>query len=214
MTLVSRFEAAILDPNNGILDPDEGPERQHHEFKSGLHGRKLDFDEIPTGSDLYEDWVAVNVNALHGRSVGNHTSLLAVVGVANGTNRLAKSVGAAMQKNGARYIETRKNEGEVFLDEELDEDISDLILLNGLVVVLEDVGTTGSTALRVARYIFEAGCKNTEVLFTWQRSEHLSAFDGEKDVAAASVIRHSLPVYSPDDCSLCREGSLFIPRAT
>ena len=30
----------------GVLDP----EGVHHEFVSGMHGRKLDFDTIPTGS--------------------------------------------------------------------------------------------------------------------------------------------------------------------
>ena len=64
----------------------------HHEFVSGGHGRKLDFDSIETGSALYSEWVDQNVDALQqlGRAV------VAVVGVANGTNRLALDVGRAI----------------------------------------------------------------------------------------------------------------------
>ena len=43
--------------SEGVLDS----ETIHHEFVSGMHGRKIDMDKIETGSDFYMQWMDASV---------------------------------------------------------------------------------------------------------------------------------------------------------
>jgi hypothetical protein len=83
MANIEVFQAHILEA--GVLDPPN----VHHEFVSGKHGRKLDFDTIDDESDLYKEWVGANVDF-----ISDQFSQIpeVILGVANGTNRLALDV--------------------------------------------------------------------------------------------------------------------------
>lgn len=202
MVRKSIFRERILE--SGILDP----EGIHHEFANSGHGQKLDFDLISDASFLYAEWVELNSQSIRkwGRSV------LAVVGVANGTNRLARDVGASLE---VESLYTHKvSPREVRLTADSQKFLLEHANEGGLVIALEDVGTTGGTALTAIKSIREAGQFETEGQFTWQRTDGLAAFD-EAGIPYTSIIHEPLPTYSPKQCTkegYCSEGWQLIPH--
>lgn len=191
----------------GILDP----EGVHHEFVSGKHGQKLDFDKIPTGSDLYDQWVQTTAGFIkeeYPRLPG------IVIGVANGTNRLAESVAEQLGKDVAGAVSEKdpNNSKKLYLTEEAGRLLTDVH--PEFVLVLEDVGTTGSNSVQVAQAVVDAGVPNVEVLTTWQRQTELARLD-EADIHYRSMIPEALPTFDPEECvrtGFCARGFEFIPR--
>ena len=206
MANIEVFQAHILEA--GVLDPP----KVHHEFVSGKHGRKLDFDTIETGSDLYNEWVDVNVGFIVDEFPRTPEVIL---GVANGTNRLSLDV--------AR----RFNGQSLGLVSEKDPRNSKILSLNWLaarviraiepelVVVVEDVGTTGSNSVQVAVQARELGAKKVIVVPTWQRQPSLGKLD-EAGISYVPIIGQTLPTFDKEDCEIngfcAEEGMLFIPR--
>lgn len=210
---IQTFRDHILEA--GVLDP----EGVHHELKGGMHGQKLDFDTIPTNSPggstlspLYDEWVQVNVDFV--RSEFNNVEDLVFLGVANGTNRLAGHIAKRISQH--------------YLGVESAKDTQDprRFRLTGfakhliaavspeLVIVPEDVGTTGSSSAQVATLAQEAGAKNVIVVNTWQRREHLERLD-KAGIEYRAIIDEPLPTYSVEDCiktGLCSQGWELIPR--
>lgn len=196
------FKRHILE--RGILDP----EGIHHEFVSGAHGRKLDFDRIPEDDPLYAEWVALNVQAI--RMSGSLA--LAIAGVANGTNRLARDVGSIL---GVEPLLTRKvSSREVQLTPNARSWLAGRAL-EGTVFVLEDVGTTGNTALTAAEDARIVGAHQIQGLFTWQRTASLPAFEAA-GVPYRAIIREPLPTFTPEMCQAegyCAQGWQLITRS-
>lgn len=190
----SDFKKAIL--NSGILDK----EGTHHVFSQGLHGRKIDFDLIPDDSELFRQWVDLTADFIK----ENYPDLPeALVGVANGTNRLAISVA---EKLGLRGLVTFKPEGsrnQPILTPGAEGELKEL--RPKLVLILEDVGTRGTNSSSVARSVRDLGLDNLEVINTWQRSETLPLLD-EINVPYKAIIKEILTNFSPEDCEYCQQG--------
>lgn len=194
MSRTDEFKQAIL--NSGILDK----EGTHHVFSQGLHGRKIDFDLIPDDSDLFKQWVDVTANFIR---ESYETLPEAIIGVANGTNRLALAVA---DKLGVAGLDTVKPEGsrnQPVLTEESKNRLKDLN--PGFLVILEDVGTRGTNSSSVAKSVRELGFDNFEVINTWQRSETLPLLD-EINAPYKSVIKEVLISYKPEECEYCAKG--------
>lgn len=194
MVNTEEFKSAIL--RNGILDK----EGVHHVFSQGLHGRKLDFDLIPDGSGLFEQWVEVTAEFIR----GNYPDLpQVVVGVANGTNRLATAVA---DKLGVKALVSVKPDGsrnQPVLTDEAKEKLKETA--PKLIIILEDVGTRGTNSSSVAKSVRELGFDNLEVINTWQRSESLPLLD-EINVPYKAIIKEILVSYNSEDCKYCKQG--------
>lgn len=186
--------------NKNILDG----EALHHEFASGLHGRKLDFDKIETNSKLYDLWVSALTGYIH----ANYSPLPDVlVGVANGTNRLATSVASRLGGESIGLVTVKEPSGVVRFSSDV---LATIRSLNpDFVLILEDVGTSGGTASSVALAALSARVNRVEVLNTWQRSQTLPKLD-EAGVPYRSLITEPLPNYTPDNCAYCQSGSHLI----
>jgi hypothetical protein len=183
----------------------------HHEFSKGMHGQKLDFDVIPDNYPLYREWIDVAASYI---SDSFPRLPQVIVGVANGTNRVALDT-------------ARKFDGRVFgAVSEKDKQNSKILYLASMtgrliramkpefVVVIEDVGTTGSNAVQVARQVLEAGAQSVEVINTWQRRPQLELLD-EAGIPHRAIINEPLPTYSPEDCAtrgFCSDSWKLIPR--
>ncbi|CAN5441887.1 hypothetical protein BH10PAT3_BH10PAT3_1270 [soil metagenome] len=204
MANIEVFKAGILGAS--VLDP----EGTHHEFVSGKHGQKLDFDVIPTGSLLYNEWVEVNVDFITDR----HDEAEIIMGVANGTNRLALDVAARFKGR------------KLGLVSEKDPENSKILRLGSLarrviksfepelVVVVEDVGTTGSNSVQVAEACLDAGAKDVIVVPTWMRQPRLDRLE-DADILYDPIINETLATYTPDECratGFCAQGWEYIPR--
>ncbi|MDL2362999.1 MAG: hypothetical protein QFB86_01295 [Patescibacteria group bacterium] len=206
MADVESFRNHVLEA--GVLDP----EGTHHEFVSGMHGRKLDFDKIAIGSPLYEEWTTVAADYIS----EEYSELPQIIlGVANGTNRVA--IDTARHFNGdvigAVSEKDPENSKKLYLSEMAGKLIT--AMQPELVVVLEDVGTTGSNSVQVARHALAAGAQEVEVVLTWQRQSKLQKLL-DSGIAYRAIINEPLPTYDPEECEnvgYCADGWGFIPRA-
>jgi orotate phosphoribosyltransferase len=191
---------------DGVMDD----ETVHHEFVSGLHGRKIDFDVIPTSSELYRMWIDTVVAYIKEKYPEQP---IAVLGVANGGNRLAISVAAGLG-GGVLGLTTEKVSAKSVALTSASKDFIEQ-LKPSFVLVVEDVGTAGTTSATAALAALEAGAQKVTVLNTWQRSEQLDKLV-EAGVKWQSVIHEPMVNYSPEECEeagYCANGLEFIPHA-
>lgn len=188
----------------GVIDSGQ----VHHEFNQGLHGRKVDFDKIETASDLFRRWVNLTASSIRDK----YTELPdALLGVANGTNRLAEAV--AKELGGEMYalITEKVEQSKPVLNKESSQLVKEK--LPKFVLVVEDVGTKGTNSLSAAKSAAQAGVPRVEVLNTWQRNETLELLD-EARITYKSVIKKVMPNYTPEDCrtiGYCAQGLKIIP---
>ncbi len=178
------------------------PEGVHHEFNQGLHGKKIDFDKISTGTPLFHEWVELVAESLQ----QTYPVLPdALVGVANGTNRI---VGPLSRKLGKKplVLETIKSKRSGPI---LTEKARKIIKLAqpAFIVIIEDVGSRGTNSLSVFRSIKETGQARIEVLNTLQRSQELDLLE-VNNVSYSSVLTYVLPTYTAAECKklgYCRD---------
>jgi hypothetical protein len=193
---LTRFQERIMTDLVGVLDP-EGV--LHHEFVSGNHGRKLDFDKIETGTDLYIDWVSMYARVVKARYAQRMPD--ALVGIANGANRLSVSVGFLL---GIPGLETQKVDAKTVT---LNGDARDHLADNEVrfALTIEDVGTTGSTTASAIGDLRQAGVRRIESVNGWQRNPTLPRLD-ELRIPYSAVILQPLPMFSPEQCASQPEG--------
>jgi orotate phosphoribosyltransferase len=204
MAAIEAFQDHIIEA--GVLDPID----VHHEFVSGMHGQKLDFDTITTGSPLYEEWTDTAATFI--REEFPELPLV-IVGVANGANRIA--LDTARRFDGAVFGAVSEKDGQNSKVLRLPQATERLIrgTRPELVVVLEDAGTTGSNSVQVARQSLQSGAQNVEVVTTWQRRDILERLQ-EEDIAYRAIIKEALPTYEAEECQtsgFCSRGWALIP---
>ncbi len=210
---MANLEAFRQDVVAEVLDP----EGVHHEFVSGMHGQKLDYDNLETHGPMYNRWVGVNVDFIRTDALTEDGELPGViVGVANGTNRLALDVARQFDGSIIGLVSEKdpENSKHLYLPETARLIIG--VLEPELAIVLEDVGTTGSNSVQVAEASLEAGAKNVLVVVTHQRREQLERLD-EAGIPHKAIILDPLPTFKPEDCAtnpkgFCARGWEFIPR--
>ncbi len=179
--------------------------KQHHEFVSGKHGRKMDFSVVKKGTELYQKWLDINKQRIlyrHPNRLG-----LIILGVANGTTDFAFDLAKSVSTNYQEVFGLRSEklpDKQVRLTQPARWVISDLSRNKFIkTVIIEDVGTTGTTAGKVAQQCLEAGAEHSEVIVTWQRTQSLGYLD-ENKIPYSSIITEVIPTLSPELCE--REG--------
>ena len=205
MALEARFQELLTGSNYQIVDP----EGLHHEFSSGMHGQKIDFDKIPSGSELFEQWVEANAVYYHWLLGSARLGKTALVGVANGTNRLVEPL-AEVIGGGVMPLTTVKDP--LRLD-------PDSYRMAGrfdpsTAIVIEDVGTTGNNAAHAALAIRQAvpDVRTVYGIISWQRQSELPRLKNAV-TGYYSIIEDdkTYPTYHPDDCVHCKEGWELAP---
>lgn len=188
---IARFRERVLSDPTAVLDPED----LHHEFVSGNHGRKLDFDKIETGSDFFIDWIAIYARAVRERYANRLPD--AVVGVANGANRLALAI-APLLGEGVLALTTEKLDPKTV---QLDDDSRAQVYDNDVrfALVVEDVGTTGSTAATAITDLRGMDVRRIEAINGWQRNNALPKLE-ELRIPYGAVILDPLPMFSPEAC--------------
>jgi len=178
------------------------PEGTHHVFNSDMHGQKLDFDKILIGDPLYEEWMDISAQTIADR-LPRLPEI--IIGVANGTNRAA--IDTARRFNGEVLgLESRKSKADpnkLFLPPLTRRVIG--LLKPRLVVVTEDVGTTGRSSLQIAEQSMDAGAEDAIVMSAWKRQPELRKLD-EAGVEHFAIIDEPLPTYDQDVCETIAEG--------
>lgn len=72
------------------------------------------------------------------------------------------------------------------------------------VLVIEDVTTTGGSALKTVRVVEETGCTVLPMIGLIMNWSGMDEIDGYKIV---SLVSGQMRVYSPEACELCKQGS-------
>ncbi|HEX5448107.1 MAG TPA: hypothetical protein VFW90_02820, partial [Candidatus Saccharimonadales bacterium] len=140
------LEAKILD-SEGV----------HHEFVSGMHGRKLDFDVIPDNDPLLREWIEAVTAAIDKLYPDIPRNKLALLSVANGTNRLVGPVAEKLGGGVTALLTEKESPKSVRLALESAKRLKELDPV--LVVAIEDVGTKGTTSASAVRSARSAGAK-------------------------------------------------------
>lgn len=198
MSHAERLKTVVGSAN--ILDD----ESQHHEFASGLHGRKLDFDKIETGGQDYEDWTEIVADYIRENYPEKPFALL---GTANGANRLALSVAAKLGGGVIGLTTLKISSNQVKLTPASRDIMSGYT--PDFVLGLDDVGTTGGTLLTGLEDARNHGAARVEGLNSWQRSRRLNRLD-DAGIRYRAVVHDTLPSYQPDACELCKAGVKLI----
>ncbi len=204
---IENLRERILTDPVGVLDPPT----QHHQFASMVnHGRKLDMDKIVTGSGLFWQWVDTYSQWINEMYEGQKPD--AILGIANGANRLATTMAASV---GAIGLETFKvSSKEVALTDASRRALERIDV--GFVLEIEDVGTTGGTTSSPIAELRELGVQRIEAAHTWIRNPGLKVLDS-MGIPYGAVIHEPLPTFSVEDCQnlpegFCRQGVLLIPH--
>ncbi len=207
---INRFEQRVLIDPVGVMDR-EGV--VHHEFVSGNHGRKLDFDKIVEGTDFYIDWVSIYARSVLAKYEPRLPD--ALIGIANGANRLSKSVAHLLGGQVLGLTTEKVDAKTVRLDEEARETIKNHDVHFALTI--EDVGTTGGTSSTVVPDLRQAGVGRIESVNFWQRNSTLPRLEALR-IPYDAVIVDQLPMFSPEDCvsdpeGYCAQGIPLIEHA-
>lgn len=205
--VIEQFRKNILD-SGYVLDP----EGVHHEFVSGKHGRKLDFDLIPKDSPLFEQWVEAASSRIEELYGEEDLGTIVILSVANGTNRLVRPVSDRLGDNYVSALTEKATSKSVKLTR------SARFVLQKvnpqLVVALEDVGTSGTTSASAVLAVREMSIPRVEALNTWQRRSHLEVLE-TINAPYNSIIHEDLPTYTPDECERMGYHALgwkYVPR--
>jgi len=169
----------------------------HSEFVDGMHGQKLDFDNIDEAIDpLYGEWIDVNQDFIE---QAYHPLPEIIIGVANGANRVALDTARRFNGEviGLTSVKEPENSKIIYLSRLAKRAITKIV--PRLVVVIEDVSTTGSSSVQVAIAARDAGAKKVEVLTTWKRRERLEHLD-EAEIPYNAIIDEPMPTYTPKEC--------------
>jgi hypothetical protein len=187
---IDHFRDRVKTDPVGVLDP-EGV--IHHEFVSGNHGYKLDFDKVERHTDMYIEWVSVYARAVKALYTRRHPD--ALIGIANGANRLAEDVGYLL---GITGLTTEKLDAKTV---QLDSHALEVIEENNVrfALTIEDVGTTGGTTATAVTDLRDVGVRRIESVNFWQRNPRLARLEALR-IPHAAVILEPLPMFSPDEC--------------
>ncbi len=194
---------------SGVLDTDI-----HREFVKGQHGKKLEFDKIykRRKSGLYLASLGLKTNMLRERVLPGQK--VAILGIANGAVQHAldwavyckpalpgcEVVGLTTRKYmvGDQKIVKLTDEARLWLSQ----NTPDLVVLD------DDVGTTGSSTAQPVPELQSFGVGSIWAAYDWIRSEYLQFLD-QLRVPYSGIVEEPLPNYEPEECrtvGLCAQG--------
>lgn len=185
----------------------------HHEFVSGLHGEKLDFDRVyqRRRSPTYLLGLVLKGQLIHDISPNDR---IGIVGIANGATQHAVDLSRYMQfrypyLSDSPLVTTKRIEGQQKIVELTSESHHTLGSQSIDTVVLDDdVGTTGSSTAQPVPDLLNIGFDDIFAAYDWIRSDHLPYLD-ELGVPAYGLIEEVLPNFTPSQCNevgLCMQG--------
>lgn len=197
-TRESHFEHYLLEL--GIKDED-----CHHEFTTGLHGEKLDFDVVTRGTREWDMWV--ELSAAETRQIFPGPDAPCLVSIANGTIDITEAIADELNAHGNYETPVLVAHTEKFVIDEqkivqLSEAAKKLIAFYGIdqVVEIDDAATTGSTTAMPIPKLRELGVNDIRVLYAWLRNPHLPYLDAQKIQYYGLINEHYLPNYTAEDC--------------
>lgn len=174
----------------GVIDPED----VFHVFASGMIGRKCDLDQLPADSLLFRGITEASIGRIKELYPKPPDIILTV---ANGGNRFVPILQEHLHRT-TSVQETKKNpsNSDILLSERAKEALQRRN--PELVVIFDDLGTTGSTAAKVADKVMSLNVSlRLEVFTPVYRQDRLERLE-ERDIAYHGLIRitDDLPTYT------------------
>jgi orotate phosphoribosyltransferase len=184
---------------------DGNPKRPHALLTSGNHSGGFFNSELVMEDSLVLDEACSDLVELVRLPIDQYGWIDRVVGPAMGAITLADGVARYLAKykypRRCRRAYTEKD-GE---GENLKMVFKRTSVINGEIVLLcEDVITTGGSVERTAKAVTDAAGKLYKVVVTLVNRSGLTKIDEKKIIA---LIDHPMPMWKPDECPLCKQGS-------
>ncbi len=192
MSSIEKFESELFAAN--IIDPDG----VHSVFTSGLHGQKINFKQIPDGSELFDLWVTTTARYIDENYPETEVPELFVASVDSGTNRLVGPVAEELGCRASAHLTKKVRDGEIVLVPDAVDAIR--VYSPDLVLFLDDAGTTGCTVSTGVIHARAVGARRTAVLYAIQRSGTLPSLD-DIDADYGAMIKREMPAYTAEECA-------------
>jgi hypoxanthine phosphoribosyltransferase len=197
----------------GVYNPN-GP---HHEFKDRGHGFKVDMEQIPPGSELFDDLVDRSASMIHER-FGGIPRL--IISIANGGHPWADAIGESFGSE-TEVLHTEKDGyGQANLN------FAARCALRHAkpqkLVIIDDLGTTGASIMPVYRSVNFASrlrhrIPEQSVFYVATRKPYLTYLKRNK-VPYDAAVNLDIPTFSTEEscatepAGLCRRGIELIRR--
>lgn len=196
MASLERFQQEMEEK---ILDP----VGVHHLLVGGFHGQKVDYEMLGDEDPTYLDGIDLAAERISELSTKN----LALAGVANGGNRIARDIAGRIGGPNVYFLDTAK-----FGDRIRYTKASLIVLRANLInrlVVVDDIGKSGASILQVIRHTWDrADISDVSGFCMVVRREKMEKLD-ELNIAYDSLVKTIMPDYSPRECAqigFCKDG--------
>lgn len=181
-----------------------GSHDEHYAFADGGHGFKLYGDVIERSPHTFARWV--DLHEMKVNEIGEPD--VPIISVANGTVGLVDVLSWRM---GVQGYQTVKQPGTRDIQlTHLTKQLLEAMQPDHLRII-DDIGSTGSQALKVARLVTafasEAEFKppTFDAMYTWQRSSALFHLQ-QADITTHVLYKEEIPIFTPEDCQRLPEG--------
>ena len=140
---------------------------------------------------------------------GNIYTVDRVVGPATGATRLAEYISDEVASRRGSHCAWASPEKDVIGGKKvmIFKDPTRLVLSGEVVLLIDDVCTTAGSALLTADAVKRRGGNILPQLLVLVNRSGLAEVGGHKIIA---LINHSMPIWTPEECLLCKQGSKAI----
>ena len=185
---------------------DGNPSRPHAELTSGKHSDGFFNSRLVIPDNLLMQFAATDLVNLYIAGGGSFELIDRVVGPQTGATKLAKFIAVEISARSNRLCQfsSPEKQGEgaakrmTFSDRDREQLPGELVLL------CEDVITTGGSVDLTAKACLEVGARvQPYVLVLVNRS----GLEQEGDRSILALIDRPMPMWLPEDCPLCKQGS-------
>jgi orotate phosphoribosyltransferase len=177
---------------------DNNPARPHALLTSGKHSNGFfNATKVIENPALLEE-ACVDMWAHHADSLPGQSACDRVIGSAFGAITIAHVIAQMLnvQMGFTEPVETDDGKQMVLKRFALSE--------GDRVLIVEDVMTTGGTNRKTIKTIEAAGAEVLPVLPVLVNRSGMTELDGRRIIA---LIDHSMPMWEPEECPLCKQGS-------
>ena len=188
---------------------DGNPRRPHALLTSGMHSSGFFNSRLVISDDVAMEDAAKDLLSLLEKQRGSISGIPGIVGPQTGATRLASLLCTELAMTTRRlcfWASPEKSDIDgiksmVFNPKEKE-------LLSGHSALLcEDVLTTGGSVDLTEKAVVEAGGKVLPIVLVLVNRSGLTEIHGKTIIA---LINHSMPIWTPENCELCKQGSVAI----
>lgn len=182
------------------------PKNPHVELTSGNHSNGFFNSRLVVPDDILLHHAASDLIEAFVKQGGDISNIQGVVGPQTGATKLAKFLACKVVESprDSCFHASPKKDDTAGVKSMIFDDVDQANLPNQLVLLCEDVLTTGGSVRLTVDALHGAGAAVMDYVLVLVNRSGLKEVDGRKIVA---LIEHHMPIWTPRDCPLCKLGS-------